>query len=148
MPSFVQITLDTKAPEIEIYIPSYTTNDLENEITIQSNETLGDYQEVYVIDSNGDRYDYTFSKYEDKLVGLVKFSNLPLGMATIYARVDDEVDNLSDIIYKSFTIKEALTLLKLDIRDRAKEFLIRDYARKNETKDISRRVETNEKGKV
>jgi hypothetical protein len=115
--NYVLIEIDTASPDIDIYIPPYTTIDLINEIIIQANENLEQYQEIYVIDSHGSRFDYTFELERDRLVGLVNFGNLSLGVATIYARVKDEVGNISNLVSKSFVLKESLTLLKLEVKD-------------------------------
>lgn len=111
MPSYVVIEFDRTPPTIEIYSPSYTTRDLENEIIIQSSERIGDYKEVYIIDQNGIRHDYVFSVKDDKLVGIVKFSDFPFGIATIYAQLKDDVGNLSNLVQKNIEIKESLSLL-------------------------------------
>jgi len=101
-----------------MYAPKYTTREVENIITIESNEVLAQYQDVYVIDKNGDRHDYTFDRETDtELTGVIKFSNFPFGIATIYARLKDEVDNFSNVISASIEIKESLTLLNLEIRN-------------------------------
>lgn len=131
MSSFVYIEFDRTPPTVEIYAPSYTTVDLVNEITIEANENItSDHQEIYVIDSNGIRHDYTFEKgLDNQLVGLIKFAEYPLGIVTIYAKIKDEVDNFSNLVSKSITLKENLTLLKLDIRDSSRLVNIKEYAR-------------------
>lgn len=145
MTSYVLIELDTTPPDINIYVPSYTTNDLTNEIIIESNESLSNYQEVYVIDSNGDKHDYVFEKVSDKqFLGIVKFANFPMGTSTIYARMKDEVDNLSEIASKSFVIKESLTLLVLDIKDLQRDIESIDKSMKIDIKDSSREMKINE----
>jgi hypothetical protein len=40
----------------------------------------------------------------DELVGLIDFGSFPMGMATVYARVLDEVDNLSAIVSKAIRV--------------------------------------------
>lgn len=120
MSSYIVLELDTTPPEIDVYCPSYTTTDLSNEITIVSNnDILAESQEIYVIDSNGERHDYTFQRERDnEFVGIVKFALFPIGMATIYVRMVDDVGNVSNLISKSFEIKESLTILTLDINDK------------------------------
>jgi hypothetical protein len=130
MSGYVIIGLDTTKPEIEIYAPKYTTKEITNTITIKSNEALADYQEIYVIDSYGDRYDYTFEKESNsEFVGLIKFSNLPIGVVTIYARMKDDVDNYSDTVSLPINLKESLSLLKVDIRDYNKDLNVLDTYR-------------------
>lgn len=119
MSSFVIIEFDRTPPTIEIYTPSYTTKDIVNEIVIKSNEDISTYQEIYIIDSNDNRVDYTFKKESNNtLVGFVKLSQQNLGIATIYARVKDDVGNYSNLAQKSINIRESLTyILRLEIND-------------------------------
>ena len=127
MSSFLYIELDTTPPEIEIIAPSYTTTDLLNTIKIEADENISDYQEIYVIDSNGDRHDYTFKKEKaNLLIGQISFFNFPFGLSTIYVRLKDNVDNTSELISKSIIIRETLTLLTLDIKDSAKSMTINE----------------------
>ena len=124
--SYVLVTLDTTPPQIQIFAPSYTTRELTNYITIRSNEPISSYQEVYVIDSDNVRHDYTFKKEVDSLIGTMKFSNFPLGSAIIYATLADEVENLSETASKPIHIRENLTSLRLDIKDYAAQVAIED----------------------
>lgn len=127
MPSYFIIELDTTSPIIEVYAPRYTTNNITNKITIESNENLAQYQDIYIIDSKGVRHDYTFKRDSDNTyVGVVKFSNYPLGIATIYARMKDEVDNFSNVASASIEIKENVGLLNLNIRDYERNVEIND----------------------
>lgn len=107
--SYVVINIDTTNPTISIYAPNYTTQDVVNTITIEADEPIADYQEIYLIDSLSNRYDYTFAKEADnQYVGRIRFNNLPLGVHTMYARVKDEVNNFSNIAVKQIEIKESL----------------------------------------
>lgn len=136
MSSYIILELDTTPPEIEIYAPSYTTTELFNEITIVSNENLSDYQEVYVIDSNGIRHNYTFHKEKDnEYVGIIKFTLFPVGMAKLCARLMDDVGNLSNIAEKPIEIKESLTILTLDINDRHTGLSVNESMANMVTKD-------------
>jgi len=118
MSSYLLIDLDTTKPEIFIYAPRYTTEEITNVITIEANEALSTYQEIYVIDSAGQRHDYTFEKESDNnFVGRIRFNNLPLGIAIIHARVTDEVDNVSDLALSAIDIKKSITLLSLEISE-------------------------------
>jgi hypothetical protein len=68
------------------------------EIEISANEELADWQEIYVKDSQGERHDYIFSKVDDcTYFGYVDLRVYPFGIATIYARMKDEVFNLSEL---------------------------------------------------
>ncbi|PLR99660.1 hypothetical protein [Bacillus sp. T33-2] len=117
MSSFCFITLDTTAPELEIFAPSYTTNQIENHITIEANEELSSYQEVYLTDSLGNRYDYSFLLEGNKLIGKIKFTDSPLGFVTLFAKVKDTVNNESSVYQKTIEIKENLSSLKIEISD-------------------------------
>lgn len=118
MTSYIQIELDTTKPEISLYAPRYTTEDITNVITIEADEALSSYQEVYVIDSVGNRHDYTFEKESShQYVGRVRFNTLPLGICTIYARMKDDVDNTSDLASASIELKKSITLLSLEIKE-------------------------------
>lgn len=117
MSSYVFINYDTTSPHIEIHAPNYTTREMLNTITIESNEDLSDYQEVYLIDSSGDRHDLTFNKDSEKIfIGNVKFTNISLGIANLYARMKDDVDNLSNLANVSIEIKESLDTVYAKVR--------------------------------
>lgn len=149
MSSFIYIWFDRTPPEVEIYAPSYTTRELLNEITIEANENIADdHHEIYAIDSNGDRHDYTFEKeLDNRFVGFIKFSDLPIGIVTIYARMKDDVDNFSNLIGKSIEIKENLTLLQLSIGDKQRNIFINDSNRNIEINDKSRSINIDIKNK-
>lgn len=144
MAGYVFINIDTTSPNIEIYAPSYTTNELLNEITIQANEQLSlNNSKVYAIDSNGVRYDYTFQLEGDKYVGYVKFSDVPVGsIVTLYAQVADDYDNVSNLISKAVFVANQVTKLSLDIDD--KPFIsvsVSDEQRKLDISDEARNIE-------
>lgn len=144
MTSFVYIELDTKPPEIQIFSPSYTTTKITNTIRIEANEPLSDYQEIYAIDSNGVRHEYTFNKEEaNLLIGEVGFFNFPLGVATIYVRLKDEVENISDSASATIMIRENLTLLNLNIHDNDREVSINNVGYANYVKDHLKKVFVN-----
>lgn len=120
MSGYFTLTLDTTAPTVSILAPSYTTPQTSDEITVLGNETLSTTQDIYIIDSNGVRRDYTFDYQTDRFVGLVSWDGYPYGPATIYAQIKDEVDNTSALASKSINIRSGSTLefLRLDISDR------------------------------
>lgn len=101
--SYILLTLDLKAPEFEIAAPNYTTRNTRTFINIISEERLSD-AEIYVVDSKGNRTDLTFMlSYTGKeYLGEIIFNGFPIGPTTVYARVTDIVDNVSD--WKSFSI--------------------------------------------
>ena len=120
MASYVIIDYDTTPPKLSIYAPNYTTKEIDNYITIKSDEPLAEYQDIYTIDSIGEKREYTFSRIdEDKLEGVIKFADYPLGIVTIYAKLKDTADNTSNVISYPIYIKETLTTLSLKINDEA-----------------------------
>ena len=99
------LELDTTPPQVSITAPHITVPGIYVEINVIANEDLDQWQEVYVIDSAGTRHDLTFQHQGDRLYGLYDFWNCEIGIATIYARVRDEVHNQS--ILTSHTIEIA-----------------------------------------
>lgn len=129
MSSFFTLWLDTTPPQLEVVMPSYTLPQIYTQIDIYSNEILSSYQEIYLIDSNGDRFDYTFANYGDRLQGTVRFNNVAIGMATMYIRLKDEVGNISDTYIKNILIRES-GMLKIE----------KDVSTRKIDKDISTRI--------
>lgn len=118
MSSYVIVELDTTAPHIDIYAPRYTTRDVVNIITIESNETLADYQEIYIVDSNEVRHDLTFNRESDtRYVGAVRFNNISIGIVQIFARMKDEVDNFSNSVIKTIEVKNSLKSAVARVKD-------------------------------
>jgi hypothetical protein len=105
--NYILLELDTTAPELEIFAPSYTTRSALTPVTIQANENLGTYQDVYVLDSKGSRHDLTFAHEGSSLVGELYLNGYPLGISTLYVRLMDEVDNVSSVYSHSFSIMES-----------------------------------------
>lgn len=106
MSSFFELELDTTAPEVTVYSPNYTLPNIETEIIIESNETVDEWQDVYIMDSKGTRHDLIFLKSgENQYTGKIYFSDYPLGIARIYAQLRDEVFNLSNIAIETIEIK-------------------------------------------
>ena len=110
-PNSFTLELDTTPPTLEIISPQYTLRNTETEIIIQANEELALYQDIYIIDPDGVRHDFTFSHQGDSFYGLVTLSELPLGISTIYAQVKDEVHNLSPLTSRPILIVLASDLL-------------------------------------
>lgn len=146
MSSYLIIDFDTTSPQIEILAPRYTTKDIVNEIVIEANETLSNFQEVYVTDSNGIQHDYTFlQQQDDQFVGQIRFNDFPFGIATIHARVKDEVDNYSDLVYKTIEIKESFTSLNLKINDKYRLIESKSFDRQKSEKKRIRDIKINDK---
>lgn len=104
--SWLRVTLDTTQPTLTIYLPSYTTNQSIDDITIVANEPLATKQEIYIVDSLGVRHNQTFSLQTDKktFLGRISFNNFPKGIATIFVTLYDEVWNRSSIYKKSINV--------------------------------------------
>lgn len=138
---YIIVELDTTAPIVEIYAPVYTTREATVEVTIEADEELGTSNEIYIIDENGTRHDYTFSRYGNQLVGILDFNGFPLGLAKLHVRVMDTVDNVSDLYEKVITIRESLTILNPVISDSKKSNIQnKDTERKTETIDKDRLI--------
>lgn len=106
--NYVIVNFDTTPPKIQIIAPNYTTRDMVTEISITANEKLDNWQDIYVIDAEGVRHNLIFTlSGSNKFIGKVIFSDLPLGIATIYAKVRDDVYNESDIAIKLIEIKDS-----------------------------------------
>jgi hypothetical protein len=114
MADFVQVYFDRTKPEVEIYAPNYTTQEVINVITIQANEPLSTFQNFYIEDSYGTIHTYTFAKSEsDAYTGRLLLNNLPFGILKLYAKVRDEVDNESDLVMATIELKESIRLVDM-----------------------------------
>lgn len=101
------LELDTTPPSVQIIAPQYTSTDICTEIRITSDESLADWQEIYIIDGKGNRHDFTFIfESENELVGNISFENFSGRIAVIYCRVKDSVYNMSDLVSKTINIYE------------------------------------------
>lgn len=92
MPSYFTLVLDTTAPTVTIDVPASIGNVI-LPVTISADEPLDNYQEIYFIDSEGNRFDSEFTFVDGTFEGNLDFSNASIGTATIYAHVRDEVHN-------------------------------------------------------
>lgn len=135
--NYIIVELDTKAPTIEIYAPAYTVREASVEVTIEADEIIGTPNEIYVIDESGTRHDYTFRRDGNQLTGILDFNGFPLGLARLFVRVKDTVDNVSELYEKTITIRESLTILNPVISDSKKSNI--------QNKDIERKAETIDK---
>ena len=115
------LMLDTTGPEIEVYMPSYATPHVDSEIIVQGNEKLAPWQDFYFIDAAGTRHDFIFAHNGDRFIGIVRFNQFAVGVATLYAQVKDEVNNLSALVTKSLSIIQGgeLMVVCADVQTRA-----------------------------
>lgn len=112
MSSFT-LELDTTAPALEIQAPNYTTTYAETEIILTVDEPLAEWQDIYLLDPTGDRHDVVFSQTPDGFTGLLVMGTYGVGIMTLYARVRDDVGNVSELVRKSLDVR---TSIDLDIR--------------------------------
>lgn len=133
--SYITIQLDTTEPTLNIYAPSYVTIDMQVDILIESDERLDDWQEIYVIDQDGKRHDYTFKITNNRITGVINTNTYPVGLATLYVTVRDEVHNVSRQHEKVITVRETFQSLELEINDSALQLDIYDGNLKMDIKD-------------
>lgn len=112
--NYIIIEFDTTRPDIAVYAPTYTNNETVNVITVESNERLSSFQEFYGIDSAGIRHDYTFEYAGTRYVGRLRFNDVPLGHVTLYARIEDEVGNRSDVASKTLNVVQYVPMLNAE----------------------------------
>lgn len=127
MAGYFALELDTTGPQIEIYAPKYTDKHSNNLIRIVSNEKMSSFQDIYIIDSQGARHDVIFSFDGDKtFTGNVVFSDYSIGVATIYAQLKDEVNNLSNLVDFPISIITSTYnfMLRLSMSEETKDNLI------------------------
>lgn len=142
--SYLLLELDTTPPEIEIIAPRYTTHDITNEITITANEPLSSFQEIYTIDSQGNRFNHTFKHNGNEFIGSIRFNELSFGVATIYAQLKDEVGNPSALVSKPIEIKESLSRLNLSISDSCRNITTSEKVRNIKSTENVRGVQIND----
>ena len=105
MSSYFTLEFDTTSPQLTIIMPTRTIPQNVVEIEIKSNESLATYQDIYFVDAVGIRHDYIFNKLDDyTYYGLVDFQTYPLGIATLYVRLKDEVFNESELYSRNINV--------------------------------------------
>jgi hypothetical protein len=118
MAGFFLLELDTTGPDIVVNAPNYTTKDTPIDIIVSADETLSDgFQDFYVIDQYGVRHNCILSYDEKEYTGRITLSTFDNGIVTFYARVKDEVGNLSALGSKAIQIIPSVNYLRLDIDD-------------------------------
>lgn len=105
--NYVNIELDTTGPELEIFAPAYTTRSAMTPVIIQSNEPVSSFQDVYILDSGGNRHAFTFAHKGNTLEGELYLSGFTIGSATLFVQLKDEVDNLSKVYSHSFKVMQS-----------------------------------------
>lgn len=105
--SHIKLTLDTTPPQVEIVAPTFVPQSAIAPIPIyvHANEELDPWHEVYFVDADGVRHDYTLLHQGDMLSGAIPVHQMPTGIGTLYARVRDTVHNVSDIATHSIYVQ-------------------------------------------
>lgn len=137
MSSYFTLELDTTGPTIQINAPTYSSRESNNTITVVGNEKLSNYQDIYIVDSSGNTHNVTFSfDGNETFSGNVIFSNYPIGVATIFAQLQDEVGNPSNVAQAHISIitSSYYSLFKLTLLDESRSMKIPIQTR---TEDIS-----------
>lgn len=118
MASYVNLVLDTTAPNIQLILPPYTTRTATTHVRVLTDDQLGTYQNFYFIDSEGTRHDVDMELSADKSEYNtdVVLWNLSIGIATFYAQVRDDVDNISQVVSKTIAVFKS-DVLKVSIAD-------------------------------
>lgn len=113
------LELDTTPPVIHITAPNYTTTEALTEIHIASDETLANWQDIYLTDGANNRYDLTFSRVPDGLSGFIRLSAFGETIVTVNARVRDDVHNTSALVTKPINVRTAMDVtLVTDLQSR------------------------------
>jgi hypothetical protein len=139
MSSYFTLTLDTTGPIIQIYAPSYSSKESNNIITVVGNETLSNFQDIYIIDSQGARHDVTFSfDGVNTFTGSIVFNGFPIGVSTIFAQLQDDVGNFSNIAtaHISIIMSSYYSLFRLTMSDESRDIPISINTRNLVTSEI------------
>lgn len=133
MSNFI-LELDTTGPVIAVYGPQYATNVNPETMTVEANEQLAQYQDFYFIDAAGERRNVIFEHQGNKFFGTVDFSVFAIGFATFYARLMDEVNNLSNTAMHVVNIIDAAEV----------DIITNDFTRLIDSGNESRLIASNE----
>ena len=113
MSSFLNVTLDTTKPCIEVYTPEYASIGSDMEVVIIADETLDNYQDIYILHNNK-KTQLTFLQKKNKLKGIIPLNDTKEGNMEIHVQLRDEVYNLSEKIVKNIIILENKGLILND----------------------------------
>lgn len=107
MASYFDLMLDTTGPIIAVALNSYTVQGVECDITILSNERLSaEMQNVYIADAAGKKHNLILTISADGMsyTGTTNFNECAAGIATVYAQLQDDVGNLSNLASATINI--------------------------------------------
>ena len=113
MSSFLNVTLDTTKPCIEVYTPEYASIGSDMEVVIIADETLDNYQDIYILHNNK-KTQLTFLQKKNKLKGIIPLNDVKEGNMEIHVQLRDEVYNMSEKIVKNIVILENKGLILND----------------------------------
>ena len=105
MRPYFKLELDTTPPVISIDVPhAIHLDDRTGTIQVLANEQLDSWQQFYMVDALGKRYDFIFDHQGDNFRGIVSLHGVATGIATIYAQAKDTAWNKSAVVSASFEI--------------------------------------------
>lgn len=113
MSSFLNITLDTTSPLVDVFAPEYAPIGSYMEVEIIANEDLDIYQDIYLI-CNNKKIPLTFLQKNNKLKGVVSLHGFTEGTLYLYVQVRDIVHNVSNRVVKTINLVENKGLLLSD----------------------------------
>lgn len=142
MAASFELILDTTAPDIQIIAPSHTTPSVKTDIRVKASEKLGNYQEFYFIDAAGFRHDVTLTYQNNEYYGSFYFNDFPTGILTFYARVKDEVNNISALESVSINLLQK-AYVDIEINSLSREVKLLELTRMVELEERVGRIEVN-----
>ena len=110
MASYFELTLDTTGPVVTFALNTFTVQGVECDITVLSNELLSaEAQTVYVIDAAGKKHNLILTISADGMsyTGTTNFNDCAAGIATVYAQLQDDVGNVSNLASAAINILAA-----------------------------------------
>ena len=110
MASYFALDLDTTGPLITVAINSYTLQGVECDITVLSNELpSSEAQDIYIIDAAGKKHNMILAISADGMsyTGTTNFNDCAAGIATVYAQLQDDVGNVSNLASAAINILAA-----------------------------------------
>jgi hypothetical protein len=114
MSSYFTLELDTTPPYIEMSTQDTAFPDSIIQVLISSNEPLGEYQDIYLIDSAKVTHNLIFKKINSYMYeGFIDFSSVSLGISRLYARLDDTVSNLSNVALADILVAKDATFVSI-----------------------------------
>ena len=115
MSAFVEVVLDTTAPNIECSVPQEVIYGDNTYIEVTSDEPLSINHEIILTGGLGNSKQLTFNLDGNKLSGLLDISGLSGGMASLTINVYDDVMNKSETLIKNFIINTTLAIANSEV---------------------------------